>query len=202
MKNISIFLASQVAILATAVSAARPGSFILGAYQIAKPGEDVIFDGDSINASGLKFWVNKDTTTYCPNIPQLDCTGLDSNETLLSLSDFTTTMGMDVNVPGGQQVYIAPDGRMSFTQAHSAYIPPGSAIYGFTRDTTSSGQTILNNEFRNWHLCPNSRIGAPEDRAYQLYAFSNGVAPLPDCIAIEIHTTEPLDQSGGVWQYI
>lgn len=31
-------------------------------------------------------------------------------------------------VPGGQQAYINPDGALSYTQAHSAYIPPGSAV--------------------------------------------------------------------------
>lgn len=31
-------------------------------------------------------------------------------------------------------VYLAPGGALSYTQAHSAYIPPGSTITGFSRE--------------------------------------------------------------------
>lgn len=38
----------------------------------------------------------------------------------------------DVVVPGGQQIYIRPNGALSYTQAHSAFKPVGSIETGFT----------------------------------------------------------------------
>lgn len=35
-------------------------------------------------------------------------------------------------VPGGQFIYIAPDGNISYPQAHSNLRPPGSQMGGFT----------------------------------------------------------------------
>jgi hypothetical protein len=38
-------------------------------------------------------------------------------------------------VPGGQQGYINPSGLVTYTQAHSAYVPPGSFYGGWTQHT-------------------------------------------------------------------
>lgn len=37
-----------------------------------------------------------------------------------------------VEVPGGQRIYVAPTGALSFTAPHSGAIPPGSAQVAFT----------------------------------------------------------------------
>ena len=37
----------------------------------------------------------------------------------------------NTEVPGGQQLYVAPNGALSFTQAHSAFIPAGSSFGPF-----------------------------------------------------------------------
>ena len=44
-------------------------------------------------------------------------------------------MRNSVVVPGGQQTYVAPNGEVKYTQAHSASQPPGSFISGFTSVT-------------------------------------------------------------------
>jgi hypothetical protein len=51
-----------------------------------------------------------------------------------------------VLVPGGQQIYTRPDGAVGYTQAHSAYIPSGSYIDGYTNTTIYCGgpKTLLN----------------------------------------------------------
>jgi hypothetical protein len=43
-----------------------------------------------------------------------------------------------VEVPGGQQIYVAPGGNIAFTQAHSIYIPTGSNPGYFYNVTVSS----------------------------------------------------------------
>ncbi|KAF2812171.1 uncharacterized protein BDZ99DRAFT_412734, partial [Mytilinidion resinicola] len=64
------------------------------------------------------------TCTYCPKDVVPKC------------PNSTTTVvypegGLDVVVPGGQRWYVDPSGALGFTQAHSAYIPPGSQVDGF-----------------------------------------------------------------------
>lgn len=39
---------------------------------------------------------------------------------------------MDVAVPGGQQIYVAANGALAFTQAGVDVIPAGGFAYGFT----------------------------------------------------------------------
>lgn len=50
-------------------------------------------------------------------------------------------------VPGGQQTYVAPSGEIGYTQAHSAFMPAGSYIGGFTShkilDEDGMEQTIV-----------------------------------------------------------
>ena len=35
-------------------------------------------------------------------------------------------------MPGGQQIYVAPNGAVGYTQAHSGLAPPGSVFDGFS----------------------------------------------------------------------
>lgn len=65
-------------------------------------------------------------------------------------------------MPGGQQVYIDPRGLLSFTQAHSASIPRGSIVDGFTLKMDKNTNVIsLANSAGNWVACPekNARKG-------------------------------------------
>lgn len=52
-----------------------------------------------------------------------------------------------VEVPGGQQTYVASSGAVSYTQAHSAYTPPGAIIGGFFAfydvDKTGVNRTLI-----------------------------------------------------------
>ncbi|KAF2963344.1 hypothetical protein GQX73_g10230 [Xylaria multiplex] len=75
-----------------------------------------------VNASGGKFYIGRPTQTYCPD-GVVDCSHFTGTETVF-VPGYDGRLGLRVNVPGGQQVYVAPDGSLSFTQAHSAYIPP------------------------------------------------------------------------------
>ncbi|KAI0506165.1 hypothetical protein F5B22DRAFT_475346 [Xylaria bambusicola] len=144
---------------------------------------DAPFHGAPINASGGKFYINRDTSTYCPDVSGLDCSQYSSKETTFVIGDGSTTISLEVSVPGGQR---APDGSLSYTQAHSAYIPEGSIITGFSREQApeSDAPIYLFSELQNWYLCPITE-GEPNERTYQVFASSED---LEGCLYAELHT--------------
>jgi hypothetical protein len=93
-----------------------------------------------LTARGGKFYLGgPGPTSYCP-VEVVGAACPPGNSTVLAGGDETLSMG--VIVPGGQQVYVAPDGALSYTQAHSAYIPPGSVRDGFSREQPTGGQSF------------------------------------------------------------
>lgn len=65
---------------------------------------------------------------------------------------------------------MAPNGALSYTQAHSAYIPPGSALQTFNATLTQSGGPIGFFTFEGlgatgWLACPVTKKGP-----YQVFA--------------------------------
>ncbi|KAK7756957.1 hypothetical protein SLS62_000973 [Diatrype stigma] len=132
---------------------------------------DVFFVGDAINANGGKFWVNRETSAYCPDgIEGLDCTQLPGTSTVFTGGN--GTLSLNVAVPGGQQVYIAPDGSLSYTEPHSASMPDGSVSTGFSRQRSESfgaPVNVFNSIMEGWVACPVTE-GEPRERTYQLFA--------------------------------
>ncbi|KAJ6066701.1 uncharacterized protein N7446_003738 [Penicillium canescens] len=105
-----------------------------------------------LNAAGQKFWLGGTTASYCPSQVK-DCPA--GNQTVFAPGGTS----MDTEVPGGQQVYIDPNGALSFTQAHSANIPAGSS-YG---------------PFVGFMACPT------EDNRWQVFgALANATVPKGD----------------------
>ncbi|KAI0808872.1 hypothetical protein GGR55DRAFT_189171 [Xylaria sp. FL0064] len=198
MKTILALLACSAGALAASIPAQDASSvtFITGAWRTDE--KDIAFLGPPINASGGKFYVNRATSTYCPaGVSGLDCSQYEGKDTTFVLGTEATTMSLDVSVPGGQQVYIAPDGSLSYTQAHSAYIPPGSIVTGFSRVPSPEPSTpfYLNSELASWYLCPIT-FGEPTTRTYQIFAsdeYMNG------CYDTRIRTYAP--NPDHVWQY-
>ncbi|KNG87036.1 IgE-binding protein [Aspergillus nomiae NRRL 13137] len=86
-----------------------------------------------MTASGQKFYLGGETTSYCPigeGCPP-------GNQTVFAPGGY----GMNVMVPGGQQVYVDPKGALSFTQAHSAYIPEAPPWVPSTTSPARTGAT-------------------------------------------------------------
>ncbi|KAF2969003.1 hypothetical protein GQX73_g4578 [Xylaria multiplex] len=173
MKSVLAFIACPVAVLAASISrgvqAVPSGPFTAGAWRIAQ-GTDTFFFGNEINASGGKFYINRNASTYCPDgVEGLDCSAY--------------------------SVYIAPDGSLSYTQAHSAAIPPGSLVTGFSRqESVSFGAPIyLYSAAAFWALCPVTE-GEPRERTYQIFASSENPQ---GCYNTQIRTYNP--SSGHVW---
>ena len=122
-----------------------------------------------LNANGGVFWVGgplgeKDTATYCPLVDQTLCPpgyftqflgkpGLSGvsmvSPAALPLASFLNILA-DINtqntqVPGGQQLYVAPNGALSFTQAHSAFTPAGSSFgpFNITLSKEANGPALF-----------------------------------------------------------
>ncbi|KAI0972095.1 hypothetical protein F4678DRAFT_460929 [Xylaria arbuscula] len=182
MKSVLAFLTCTAVVLAASVprdTAKSAATFTAGAWRTDE--SDIIFLGPSINASGGKFYVNRDTSTYCPTgVSGLDCTQFAGTDTTFSI------------------VYLAPDGSLSYTQAHSAYIPPGSIVTGFSHDESTEPSTpfYLNSELSTWYLCPVT-YGEPTTRIYQIFASSQN---LIGCFDTRIRTYAR-DPDDHVWQY-
>ncbi|KAI3340904.1 hypothetical protein F4824DRAFT_449926 [Ustulina deusta] len=199
MKSVLTLISCPVAVLAASISrgvqAVPAGPFTAGAW---RTNDEVFFVGNAINASGGKFYINRNTSTYCPDgVSGLDCSLYSGSQTIFAIGNGTTTMSLDVTVPGGQQIYIAPDGSLSYTQAHSAYIPAGSTITGFSRQQSEAFGAPINlySTAPYWSLCPVTE-GEPRERTYQIFALSDNPV---DCYLTQIRTYTP--GSDHVWQY-
>jgi len=142
-----------------------------------------------INAAGQKFWLaGQPTESYCPNDPATCPAG---TSTVFVGGDTTDTLSLSVEVPGGQQVYIAPDGTMSYTQAHSANIPPGSILDGWSRDESGAGYGHL-----YWQ---GGLVGCPvEGKGYQIYGLLPGLT-YDDCLGFTAVTNNQTEI--GAWEY-
>lgn len=201
MRSLFAVIACPIAALAASIPARTLPvpfePFTAGAWRPPTAGEAFFF-GTAINASGGKFYINSNTSTYCPDeVPGLDCSAYSGSQTVFVIGNGTTTMSLDVSVPGGQQVYIAPDGSLSYTQAHSALMPTGSIVTGFgrVRSEASGAPVVLYNPGLSWYLCPVTE-GEPRERTYQVFASSEGVE---GCLGAQVRTYTPLE--GEVWQY-
>lgn len=97
-----------------------------------------------INAHNKIFAIGAENpTTFCgledpEQCPPANSTLVDAEMTRLAVSKPslpsrlpTTHHPIQSAVPGGQFIYVAPDGIISYPSAHSAHRPPGSQVGGF-----------------------------------------------------------------------
>jgi hypothetical protein len=148
-----------------------------------------------INAADTKFWIFKDTETYCPEgVAGLDCTKL-GNTTQLQL--YGDNLSMYDVVPGGQQVYVGPKGALRFTQAHSASMPKGSTVGGFSIIEYSAFGSI--GRAGGFVACPTTKVdGKKRGHPYQIFVQVPGFKQT-DCIGFDfaaVNTT-----NAPAWQY-
>ncbi|KAK8183439.1 IgE-binding protein [Phyllosticta capitalensis] len=178
--------------IAATLLAAAPSALAASFYGLSARSASPIHL-QSINAAESAFWIGKPTSSYCPESVVENCPA--GNETIFAGGD--NTLFLDVEVPGGQQVYVKPDGSLTYTVAHSAYMPEGSKSTGFhlNNGTSSSGLGSLTYGL-GWVACPtgNSTTGFP----YQIYAaFVNKTG----CLGFDFLTSNVLTDKVGAWQY-
>lgn len=107
------------------------------------------------------------------------------------------TTRQDVVVPGGQQVYVNPDGALAFTMAHSAYIPPGSLTSGFTYQPGAA--------YGDFSAPGGGFMACPVNGDWQVFvAVHNVTVPSGDvssCLGFDA-LTSPYTGDAPVWQFI
>ncbi|KAF2746915.1 hypothetical protein M011DRAFT_392483, partial [Sporormia fimetaria CBS 119925] len=145
-----------------------------------------------LTARGGKFYLGGGPpSSYCPEQETVKPYCPPGTETTLAGGYEWLSLG--VVVPGGQRVYIAPDGSMSYTQAHSAYMPPGSIQDGWSR---TEGAQFGNLRWTNGLIaCPTD----VEGQGYQVFGQIEGKEFDGGCLgfnALTVNVTE-----AGAWQY-
>lgn len=64
------------------------------------------------------------------------------------------TAGLDVGVPGGQQLYVKSDGTIGYTQPHSGSIPSGASTREFSIQKGTGTDQLLFNGKAQFLACP------------------------------------------------
>lgn len=96
-----------------------------------------------------------------------------------------------VEVPGGQQIYVAPNGAVGYTQAHSGVAPPGSQFEGFA---VENGE--LSFATSGFYAC----VSADNSTYPQLYA-SALMSNFDNCYSIKLATATGNEPGFAAWQY-
>jgi hypothetical protein len=155
-----------------------------------------IINGQPISACGLHWWIGGPTCAYCPDVVPRDACP-PGNTTVMFPSS-----AMAVMVPGGQQYYLDPFWNVGYTQAHSAYVPPGSTIGGFVA-YQGGGFVNLNPGAWGWVACPSTASGGGgNDGRWNLVAKNEtNAANLGGCYAVNLRVTQLPSGTLGAWQY-
>lgn len=116
-----------------------------------------------------------------------------------------------MEVPGGQVIYAAPGGAISYTEAHSGYYPPGSVVEPLTYQSLSEDPYPFEGRINTtafgasgFMACPtvNSTVAA----SYQVFAaFGNATVPsgnVNDCIGFDAVAVPYDGVTPAAWQYV
>ncbi|KAL5392757.1 hypothetical protein DPSP01_000457 [Paraphaeosphaeria sporulosa] len=148
-----------------------------------------------LQANGGKFFLGGTASGYCPSeaIGDETCAHYPGNSTTFAGGDVSLSLG--VVVPGGQQVYVAPDGTLSYTQAHSAFVPEGSVRTGWNKTERNDGSNLGSLSFEGGLVaCPRN-----ETQPWQVYGqIENFTAP-EGCLGFGAVTYTASD--AAAWQY-
>lgn len=147
-----------------------------------------------LTARGGKFYLGgPGPTSYCP-VEQVGDACPPGNSTVLAGGD--KTLGLGVVVPGGQQVYVAPGGALSYTGAHSGSMPSGSIVDKFSREAPTGESQFGHLSFETGFVaCP-----AGEGQGYQVFGqVTDGSAFGADCLGFSALTIAT--DKAGAWQY-
>ncbi|KAK3380442.1 carbohydrate-binding module family 52 protein [Lasiosphaeria ovina] len=153
-------------------------------------------NGKAVTASGQHWYLGGQTSSYCPS--QVGSACPPGNITAIVASGGSAAM--DVMVPGGQLVYLDAFWNVGYTQAHSAYIPPGSTTTGFAA-YAGGGFINLNGNGWGWVACPPTASGGGGGVWNLVAKNSTNTASLDNCTPVNLKVN-PLPQfTYGAWQY-
>lgn len=155
-----------------------------------------------VDASGTKFYIGLERpSSYCPTPPVPASSCPSGNSTAVSFGQ--SGMSLDVMVPGGQRIYIAPDGSLSYTIAHSGFMPPGSITEGFTLGPKQENTLrTITHKRGGFIACPVKKNTGP----WKVFVgkVNNTVVPsghAADCLGFNNEAVEFTSEKFGAWQY-
>ena len=176
-----------------------------------------------LQAAGLVFRLGGSPAAYCPSWVERVGGCSDTSVTTFnncSLVSYWSSVVLIVKanhvqttwVPGGQSVYLAPDGSLRYTQPHSQYIIPGSLIcpLSFTevRDSDASKVLVAGFGSTGFMACPMLSSNRVRQQ-WQVYANTvNASVPLrhgnsSSCFDFEaIGIEKTMDASEIAWEYV
>ncbi|RKF64161.1 putative secreted protein [Erysiphe neolycopersici] len=139
----------------------------------------------AISANGQRFFIGKDTSTYCP---LSDCSRY-ADFTIFSArpNDANSGLGLYTNVAGGQAVFVTNEGELGYTRAHSGSSPSGSVNnpFQYTPGTDQGATGTLTFNSNTFVACP-----VPDQAGvYQIYAAAAPNFSKPDCIGVGVATS-------------
>ncbi|KAK5653174.1 hypothetical protein OQA88_9273 [Cercophora sp. LCS_1] len=182
--------ANKVLTLLPAVSAGT-------AFQLIASNPTLPIHGQPITAGGLHWNIGGTTSSYCPT--QVGSACPPGNITTMVATE--GRVSMNVMVPGGQQAYLDPYWNMGYTQAHSAYIPPGSITTGFGA-YEGGGFVNLNGNGWGWVACPPRASGGGGPQWNLVARNSTNAETLSSCTPINLKIeVVGSGSSFGAWQY-
>ncbi|KHJ33546.1 hypothetical protein EV44_g0606 [Erysiphe necator] len=138
-----------------------------------------------ISANGQRFFIGKDTATYCP---LSDCSSYVNFTVFLARPyDANSGLGLYTNVAGGQAAFVTKEGELGYTQAHSGSSPSGSLNnpFQYTPGTDPDTTGTLSFNSKGFVACP----VADQADVYQIYAVGAPNFSKPDCIGVGITTS-------------
>ncbi|CAK37103.1 hypothetical protein CBS63078_8164 [Aspergillus niger] len=146
-----------------------------------------------LNANSGGFYLGGNTSSYCPI-----SSGCPAGTETVFAGDGSA---LDVEVPGGQQVYVAPSGALTFTVPHSAYIPAGSSTgpFKYTPGKPFGSWTFTGAGATGFMACPD------QGNKWQVFAATkNATVPsgnVADCLGFDALAVAT-NGSVAAWEYI
>jgi len=155
-------------------------------------------DGWAVNAEGETLAIGGSTASYCPDQVKPNCPP-GTTTALVASGNGDAVFSMDVEVPGGQQVYLNPYWDIAYTQAHSAYIPPGSLTTGLAA-YQGGGFVNLNGNGAGWVACPPTAMGGGGNVWALIAKNSTNAANLGLCTGVNLKVNV-IAPGPAAWQY-
>ena len=113
------------------------------------------------------------------------------------ISQLTTILSLAVEVPSGQQVYVAKDGALSFREPHSSEFPAGAITKGFRYTDNPDHEVDSWTHRKGLIACPVDGTGYP----YQVFVKVDGFnGDMDNCIGLGGGAT-PYRKGFGAFQY-
>ncbi|KAF2235597.1 hypothetical protein EV356DRAFT_500106 [Viridothelium virens] len=161
-------------------------------------------NGQYVQACTSRFWIGDGPCTYCPqNVSRIGQCPPAGQTQLFEGS------AMNVEVPGGQKYYLAPDGALSYTGINVGEIPEGAVLNA----TAYQDGMFIYDEVKyppsTWMACPKingtSLAGGrkPTPGVWQVFGILKGVSfqNRLGCVGVTLLARAGEKQFVGAWEY-